>query len=150
MGIRDFLFGKVKTIDDSKLGLFKARIKNVNPSIGYVWVSEIRLSGQLRETIIILEGNSKGPFKKQLESAYKIIDSINDIATSILLKSNSLNLDETKMIEEWRKEFYLSAITPIDLVENTFEVEFETTNSKDNRYILCTWKDNVISDIDIK
>lgn len=135
MGIRDFLFGKVKSIYDSKLGLFKARIKNTDPSVGYVWAGEIRLSGQLRETVIILEGNSEGPFKKQLESAYKIVDRINDFAASILLKSNSLSLDET-MIIEWTKEFYLSAITPIELMDNSFEVEFEMTNSKDNRYIL--------------
>lgn len=150
MGIKDFLFGKEKTIADTKLGHLKARIRRTNPSVSYVWASEIRLSGQLQETVIILEGNSDGPFREQLDSAYKIVDSIKEMAARFHLESKSLNLDKTKFYGDWTKDFYLSAITPIDIRESSFEVEFESTNPNDNSYILFTWKDNVISEIEIK
>ena len=150
MGIKDFLFGKEKTIPDSKLGFLKARIKKTHPSVSYVWASEIRLSGQLRETVIILEGNSDGPFREQLDSAYKIVDSIKELVTRIYLDSKSMNLDKTKYKGDWAKDFYLSAITPIDVAESSFEVEFETTTPNDDSYVLFTWKANVISEIEIK
>jgi hypothetical protein len=150
MGIKAFFFGKEKVIADKKLGLLKTRIKNTNPSISNVWASEVRLSGQLLETVIILEGNSEGPFKEQLDSAYKIVDSTNDISARILIDSKNMNLDTSRFIGDWIKEFYLSAITPIDLRENSFEVEFESTKPEDNRYVLFTWRNNVLSEIDIK
>ena len=150
MGIKDFLFGKEKTIADTKLGHLKARIRKTHPSVSCVWASEIRLSGQMQETVIILEGNSDGPFRAQLDSAYKIVDSIKEMATRIYLESKSLNFDKNKFYGDWTKDFYLSAITPIDIRECSFEVEFESTNPNDNSYILFTWKDNVISEIEIK
>jgi len=150
MGIKDFLFGKEKIIADTKLGYLKARIKKSHPSISYAWVSSTRLVGQLNETVVILEGNSDGPFKEQLYNAQKIVDSIDELASRILLESKSLTLNETKFFGNWTKDFYLSAITPIDINENSFEVEYESINPNDNRYILFTWKDNIISEIKIK
>ncbi|MCP9762440.1 hypothetical protein [Lacihabitans soyangensis] len=150
MGFKDFLFGKEKTIADTKLGYLKSRIRKTHPSISYVWASEIRLSGQLQETVIILEGNSYGPFREQFDSAYIIVDNIKEIAERIHLESKSLNLDKTKFCGDWTKDFYLSAITPIDIGESSFEVEYESTNPNDNSYILFTWKDNIISEIEIK
>lgn len=91
MSIKDFIFGKEKVVADSKLGSFKARIKNAHPSISHTWTSVITLPEKSEETVIILEGNSDGPFRGQLNSAYKIVDSLNEIAHQLLKR---IQIDE--------------------------------------------------------
>lgn len=149
MGLKDILFGKEVQISDTKLGVLKARIKKTHPSINYVWASEVLLSEQQNETVIVLEGNSEGPFKKQLESAYSIVDNLTNIQEQIIVESKK-NKNKIKYNGDWIKQFYLAAITPIDVRDNSFEVNFEPINQDGNGYILLTWKNSKISELDIK
>ena len=150
MGLKDLLLGKEKLITDKKIGILKARIKNTNPSINHTWTCEVLLPRQQNETVIILEGNADGPFKGQLDSVYSIVDSIEELKEKILLESDIQDTNNINRDGNWLANFYLSAITPIDINENSFEVNFEPIKPNENGYVLFTWKYNQVSDIDIK
>jgi len=150
MGLKDFLFGKEKIISDKKIGVLKARIKKTHPSINYVWASEVLLKGQKKETVIILEGNSSGPHINQLNSAYSIVDNLENLKEQIEHESKRNNSNSKKYYGDWIKDFYLAAITPIEVRDNSFEVNFEPIDQNDKGYVLFTWKNNQISGIEIK
>jgi hypothetical protein len=48
------------------------------------------------------------------------------------------------------KDFYVSAITPIEMKENSFELEFDPIDSSDDRFVIVTWKNNTLSEIELK
>lgn len=61
-----------------------------------------------------------------------------------------MNIDKSKFDEDWIKDFNLSAIIPIEIRENSFELEFNPVASSDERYVLVTWKNNILSKIELK
>ena len=150
MGLKNILFGKKKIISDKKIGDLKARIKNNNPSINYTWTSEFLLSGEENETVIMLEGNANGPYKNQLNAVYSIVDNLKKLREQILIDSKRLNLENLKYNSNRIKDFYFAAITPIDITENSFEVNLEPVSGDEDGYVLFKWKNNQVSDLEIK
>ncbi len=143
MGIKDLLFGKNVEISDPKLGLLKTKVKNTNPSIGYVWTGETQLAGQTQETVIIMEGNAEGPFKEQLEAIHMIVDSIGEIVKQVV--SEALKESKYKATD-----FYLSAIMPVEIANNSFEVNFEPINDNNNSFISFVWQNHKISEFEME
>lgn len=150
MRLKDFLFGQLKIIVDPKIGNLEARIKNINPSINYTWTSTKQLPGQLEATVIILEGNANGPYKNQLTAAYSIVDNLTSIQYSIDKELTKTNLSKLSNPEDWRGKFYLAAITPIEVNDNSFELCFESINQDNEDYFACTWEDEKLIDFEFK
>ena len=152
--ISDFLFGRHITIENERIGRLKARVKGDNPSINCTWTSEHQLAGQARPTVFILEGNNKGPHKEQLDSIYKIIDTLNDIVVQVDKRLKTKSDIKERYRRDWTKEFFLSAIYAYDPftkgIERQFEVNFEPITGEDTDYITMIWDKGRLTEIEAK
>ncbi len=147
--LKDMLFGKKVSFIDTKIGELTARVKNDNSSINYTWSGEYMLSGQKKPTVFILEGNAEGPYKQQLASVYRIVDTLDSI---ILWVDSQLKQKENfkPIFKDWKDTFYLAAITPynpdtID-IRNMFEITFEPVIEKEIHYLGLTWVNDRFSE----
>lgn len=150
MEIKEFLFGKEIVFSDKIIGELKARIKNRNPSINYTWTGEHQFSKQKKKTVFILEGNVNGPYKEQLKSVHRIIEDLDNITNNVNAEIRINKRPNERFNNNWIKEFYLAAITPIEIRENNFEVTFEPINDEDISYVSFTWTKDRITEIELK
>jgi hypothetical protein len=122
--IRDLLFGKKKFIKIDKLGTFAARFKANSVKIKS-WLSTIRIEGYSDEIVIILEGDSSGPFTKQIESVTLIIENIEQFDDKLRNKIQ----DNSRLNEKFKKinlkELRLACINPWDETRKNFELSYE-------------------------
>jgi len=150
MRLMEFFFGKKVIFSDKLIGNLETRIKNQNVSINCTWTCENLLESQKRKTVFILEGNRNGPYKNQLKSVHRIIQNLENITRQIYLSSHKSKPTKDKLKSVWVKDFYLAAITPNDIRENSFELNFEPINKNDNGYISFIWTNDRISNIELK
>lgn len=122
--IKDLLFGKKKYIPTDKLGTFEARFK-ANSQKVKTWISTIRIAGYSDEIVIILDGNSSGPFTKQVEHVTPIIENIEQLDNKLRTKIQ----DNSSLNEKFKKfdlkELRLVCINPWDETRNNFELSYE-------------------------
>lgn len=141
--LKKLLFGRKVYFEDSILGTFETRVKSENPSIEKTWYGGNQIAEQKGETTFIIEGNSNGPNKSDLEAVKRILTElpriINEIDSELSKKSNY------PKVADWINTFFLSAITPY---QNGFEVNFESTNSDDTRMVSCLWTNGRIEEVE--
>lgn len=145
MGVlRDFFFGKMVRIKDPILGDLETRVKGDNITKVYTWTSEHLIPGQLEKTVFILEGNLTGPYKSQLQAVYRIIYNLQDLIQTVDLK-----IKNTKPTynQYWSTQYYLAAITPVDVEKSQFEVCFDSLAPGEGNSVSFFWENDVISEI---
>ena len=147
--ISNLLFGKKAYINDPIIGTLDTRIKSKNPSIGYTWTSEHLLPNQKNKTVFILEGNVNGPTKKQLESAYKIVNELESIVEKIDSELAKTEATYSKL-NDWNNSFYFAALTSCEERTNEFEINFEPVDPEDTRYVGCIWSNGRITEVEGK
>lgn len=147
--IKDFFWGKKIKINDDKIGELTARIKNKDISVNYTWTGEHKLDGQKKETFFILEGNSLGPYKEQLISVHRIVDTINDIITQLNKEFKNKQTIREKFKGDWAREYYLAAITSYNTRKNIISGMFEITIEflDDDAYAIFIWNGDMITEI---
>jgi hypothetical protein len=147
--LKNIFYGKEKIITDSKLGELKARFKNEHSGKSITWSGEKDFNFGSEKTGIILEGDSNGPFGKQLQAAYDIIDHIEAIKTQIAEK---ISID-AGLQEKWQgkniNEFYLTIIVPREIDDNSFELVFDSIYKDDQLGISVIWQNKSIIEIKI-
>jgi hypothetical protein len=151
MGLFDFLFGRQVKFQDSIIGELTTKVKKDNPSINYTWTGSTKLTGQLKETFFILEGNNHGPYKDQLNSVHRIVDTLNDIIASVDREIKGMQNVKPRYMRDWTKEYHLAMVSPYDPnvkgVGKKFEVNFEPLDEKDLDYIGLIWDNGKLIEI---
>ncbi|MGD1846229.1 MAG: hypothetical protein ACFB10_12650, partial [Salibacteraceae bacterium] len=118
--IKQLLFGRKIYFNDPVLGKFSTRVKSDNPSINRTWYSAKRIGNYPEDTLFILEGNSRGPNKMELESVRKLMAELPQVMNQVDKDlSQKANYNKFK---DWKSSLYLSAVNPY---EKGFEVQFE-------------------------
>ena len=154
MKILKFLFGLEVKIQDPIIGELTAIIRGDNPSINYTWTGEHKLEGQIKPTVFILEGNKDGPYREQLKSIHRIVDTLDNVIDQ--LDSNLKQQQKIKIQykEEWMSDFYLAAIVPynpdIKGVGQRFEINFEPVEEDRTDYISLIWDNDRLTEIEAK
>ncbi|MBB6610268.1 hypothetical protein H7F15_04390 [Pontibacter sp. Tf4] len=144
------LFGKSIKIEDKKIGELKTRIKRDNPSINYTWTSAKLVASQKKETCFIIEGNSVGPHKQQLNAIYFIVDNLENLVCDVMTKLPEKSAYKDVLQGEWKEELYLSAIYPTDIWHPRFELTFEQLDDKALGYISVMWENGNITEIEVE
>ena len=150
MGIvKDLLLGKEYIFQDSKLGEFKTRIRNVNNKKNHTWLGTFFINGQKSETVIISEGNVESPFKDQLKAIHSIIDSIDLINQKVESEWKISEASNGNYEENWLSNNYLSVIVPRKIENNSFEINYESNNENSSKMISLIWENSRISEFEI-
>lgn len=142
------LFGKSTKIQNEKIGELKTRIKQDNPSINYTWTSAKVVASQKKETYFIIEGNSDGPHKQQLNAVYSIVDNLENLVCDVMNKLPDKSANKHVLRGEWKEKLYLSAIYPTDIWHPRFELTFEQLDEKGSSYISVMWENGNIIEIE--
>lgn len=151
--IKDIIFGRQINIHDSRIGELTTRVKNTHPSVNYIWTGSYKLSGQKKETIFLLNGNSAGPYREQLNSVYRIIDTLGSIITSLDLEISVRQNVNSKFKNEWTKDYYLASVSSYDHKDRDnnkkFEMSFEPLNENSEYFIDLFWENDKLTNIEI-
>jgi len=147
--VKDLLFGKEYQFQDLKLGEFKTRIRNAKNLKNHTWMGTFFINGQKSETVIISEGNVESPFKDQLKAIHTIIDSIDLINQKVESEWKITQDSNGNYDENWLSNYYLAAITPRKIENNSFEINFESINQNSSDMISLTWENSKISEFEI-
>jgi hypothetical protein len=147
--VKDLLFGKEYQFQDPKLGEFKTRIRNANNPKNHTWMGTFFVNGQKSETVIISEGNVVSPFKDQLKAIHSIIDSINQINQKVESEWKISQNSNGNYDENWLSNYYLAAIIPRKIENNSFEINYESINQNSSDMISLTWENSKISEFEI-
>lgn len=147
--LKDIILGKEKKITDLKLGDLKARIRNENSRKSITWISEVALNFGPEATVIILEGDSKGPFEIQIDAAYEIIDHFDSIKSQVVEKIRTDSKLQQKFKGKNLNEFYLACINPWEIDYNSFELSFDSINKNEQSGLLIIWQNKFITEIEI-
>ena len=89
------------------------------------------------------------PFPHQLQSIYQILDMLPAIRENAdrELRKNAYTYEKLK---DWKNTFYCAAITPLDVEQREFEIAFEPADESDTRYVLVSWKNGQLTEIEGK
>lgn len=146
--IKDLLFGKKVIVKDAVLGELSSRIKSKNPDKEYSWECDYRFKQQQEDTFIILDGDFRGPYASQLEAVHRLLNSYDEICTTIDHALEASDSAKIKALSNWKYEFYLSAILNFEVDTNEFEVNFDSISGNNSQEIYVVWKDGKIDEID--
>lgn len=151
MSILDLLFGKKKTIKHEVLGDLKSqRIKGNNNTKTYSWYGNITLNNHKEKTVIILEGNNLTPSNSHLESISDLVKNWETKYLSLIEeKITNQKINQETKFSNWKKDFYVGAITPMDEKKPEFELTFEPKNENETDFISVEIKNNIISKVEI-
>ena len=151
MKIFDILFGKKKTLNHAILGILKSqRIKGNNKTKTYSWYGSVTLSNHKEETVIILEGNNITPCSSHLESINDLVKNWDTKYLSLIEeKITNQKINQERKFSNWKKDFYVGAITPMDEKKPEFELTFEPLDENENDFIGIEIKNNLISKVEI-
>jgi hypothetical protein len=125
MWVLDLIFGKNIVKKDDFFGELKSdktRKKNINKSL--TWSFDKRIGQFKKDTYIILEGNYNdinSTQKEQLRSFIDQFDTIYSLEIDKLIESDNTY----KLYENWRNEYYLSFISPLNDSNTSFDLNFE-------------------------
>lgn len=121
--LKDYLFGKLKFYKSNNLGVFEARIKDgklYSDKSWHSWHNEMN---------IILEGDSSGPYDKQINEVSQLISKIQQLKGEIslkILKDEKLKIRYKNINSNCLK---LVSISPWEENKNSYELNFECLDS---------------------
>lgn len=153
MSLLDVIVGKKKVVEDELLGsITSSRMKGEKPGDHYPWEAKYLMKNAILETVIILEGDSKTPNALHVKGISDIISDWPNLCIKIdtfvqKRVQKSKNKDRYK---NWKNDFYLACISPLNNIEPNFEICLDPVNKDHSGYITFHFKDNEISDFDIK
>jgi hypothetical protein len=140
------LIGEKIEVEISELGIFNARIRNINKE-NIVWTGSISYNKSNQDLVILLLGDSKGPYKSQIEDTkiiLKDLESINNQIIEIVNKDYSL---KEKFKNQRITDFYLACINPWLKNEISYELSFESKIN--DGYIGAIFKKGKISEVNV-
>ena len=145
------LFGKKNTTKHSILGEFVSqRIKVNDNTKTYTWYGEIVINNYSEETCLILEGDNLKPYSNQINSLSHIVENWNTKYLPLIEeKIISQKISQGPKFSNWKKDFFIGAITPIDDKKAEFEITLEPLNENIVQFIGITIKNNVVVDVEI-
>jgi len=152
MKILDILFGKKKTIHHPILGdLISDRIKGNNRTKTYTWYGKVRFDKKHEETYLFLDGNNSEPYSAQVNSIVELMNGWETKHLQSIEQKMQLNkLELNKNYKNWKTEFYVGMISPIN--SNNKKLEFEITlepiNNLKEGFLSITFKDSVITELE--
>jgi hypothetical protein len=154
MNLTDILFGKKKTVSDDVFKTIESsRIKSQNPNKNYSWSTKYKIPNAKEFTVIILEGNNQKPNLEQLNGIKDILQNLDkfyqkiDIELKPHLKNSVVN--KRYVFENWKSEFYLEAISPLD--DNKVEFEFCFSRVNEGKgYMIITYRNGKLENIDLR
>lgn len=130
MNIRNFLFGKTKLFETAKLGTFKATIRNEKTRKVVVWLCTVAIPGYADEITIILEGDGYAPDPQQIESATRIVESIQRFNKELIASIMS----DHGLREKYRsidlQALRLACLNPWEISLNSYELSFESLTNE--------------------
>jgi hypothetical protein len=86
MGVKDILFGKKKYFETANLGIFETRARSGSTAKNKIWLSTIRIENYSDEIVILLDGDSFGPLKDQLDVADWVVKNLKTIDKILLTR----------------------------------------------------------------
>ena len=143
-GIGKLLFGEKVKIKTDSLGVFVARVKNVNQK-DIIWTGKIE--SKQHELILLLLGGSSGPYKHQLEATIHIIDELDNIKNQIVQLINNDSELKDKFQNQNISDFHLACINPWLKNETSYELSFDST--KNDKYVGAIFKNGIVSDVNV-
>lgn len=126
-GLSKLLFGEKTKINNPDLGFFEARIKNSNQK-DIIWTGAIKSKEYNNELIILLIGNSNGPYKSQIETIKTILNDLENIYKQIVGIINDDSILQDKFQNKKISDFYLACINPWKKGEISYELTFDLKN----------------------
>jgi hypothetical protein len=150
MNLIDSLFGKKRTFNHPIIGILKSqRIKGNNLIKNYTWYGNIILNNNSQETTIILEGNNSSPFPNHLDFISLLIENWNnEYLPKIENKINENGINKIEKYSNWKNNFYLSAIYPLNNKSSDFELTLEPLDNEKTDFIGIEIKNNIITRIE--
>ena len=150
MNLIDSLFGKKKTFKHPIIGVLKSqRVKGNNHTKSYTWYGSVFLNDKALKTTIILEGNNLSPFPNHLIFISQIVKHWeSDYLLKIESKIKENGIDNIEKYSNWKNEFYLSAIYPLNGKNSDFELTLAPLNNKKTNSIGIEIKNNIITKIE--
>lgn len=148
--IQDWIFGKEITYRDNRLGELTARIRNKKKEKGYVWTGTCLIPEQKTETVILLEGDKNAPFSGQLTGIYALLDNVQNINRKLDEYWKTEPFVKQSYTADWLDKYYIEATICCEIEDNSFEISYDPYDKEDSSYISLIWKDNEISEVEIK
>ncbi|MAB48772.1 MAG: hypothetical protein CMC05_09090 [Flavobacteriaceae bacterium] len=150
MNIIDSLFGKKKTFNHPIIGILKSqRIKGNNHAKSYTWYGNIFLNNKSLETTIILEGSNSSPFPNHLNFISQLMNNWeSEYLPKIENKINEIGINKIGKYSNWKNDFYLSAIYPMNDKNSEFELTLEPLDKQKTDSIGIEIKNNIITKIE--
>ena len=151
MKILDILLGKKKTFTHSVLGVLTSdRIKGNNQTKKYSWFGSVKINNYTKETFIVAEGNNITPSNSQLESISEIVNNWeNKYLNLIDEKIKMQKINQKPKFANWKTDFYLGQITPLDDKKSHFELTIEPINKNETDFIGIEIDNNKVTKIEI-
>lgn len=143
--LADFLFGKKRIILDSKLGEISARVRNHNNESEITWKATLSIVKQPEDTLFILEGDTNGPFKGQLDAAHSIIENYHELLATASKKKAITSRGASENYE--LDGFYFACLTTLEYKKNTFEICFDPTDEEIDYAYSLKWEYGKITQI---
>jgi hypothetical protein len=140
--ILDLLFGKKRYVKTQKLGTFDARIRKETAK-EKTWCSTFEIENYSEEVCVILEGDTKGPFKKHIENATRVIENLDKTDSQIKEMIKKSDKQREIFIDTNLDDLKLEAIISLD--SDTYELMYcIDLHSDDEKSIGATYKNNQI------
>ena len=150
MDLINTLFGTKKTFKHPVIGMLKSeRIKGNKHTKSYSWYGNIILSNQKNKTTIILEGNNLSPFTNHLNFISELIQNWeSEYVPKIETHINKNGINKIPKYSNWKNNFYLSAIYPLNNKSTAFELTLEPFDDKQTNTIGIEIKNNIITKVE--
>ena len=149
MNIIDSLFGKKKTFNHPVIGVLKSeRIRGNNHTKNYTWYGNRILNNNPLKTTIILEGNNSSPFANHLNFISQLIENWeSEYLPKIESEIKKSEIDKIEKYSNWKNDFYLSAIYPMNDKSIAFELTLAPLDNDEIDSIGIEIKNNIITKI---
>jgi hypothetical protein len=142
--INKLLFGKKIKVNVSDLGVFEARIKNINKK-DIIWTGSIDIEKYDDKLVIQILGNSNAPYKNQVETIQFILNNSETITNQIIEKINANETLKSKFKNQKITDYYLNNINPWLKNEVSYELSFQSKINDED--IGAIFKNRKISEI---
>ena len=149
MGLLDLLFGEKIIKNDDLFGRIesdKTRKKDLAKSVSWNFYKKIQPFS--KETFFILEGDFNNINSTQKAEIQKFIENFDGVSSrdmDKLIESNS----EFSKFKNWRAEYYICFICPIEDSNTHFEINFEGVEESNDLYFCVELKNGILKNISI-
>ncbi|MEL6696694.1 MAG: hypothetical protein AAFP89_10650 [Bacteroidota bacterium] len=130
MGLLEYIFGPKRQISDDYLGTIeRQRARKEKEGKEYTWYASHSLPRAPEETDIFLEGSYHTPNPKQLNELKRILKNYEDLFEKIHQEVGNRKLKpglfDHWSVEEWKNNYFLLSVFPLDGIKPSFELYFE-------------------------